>query len=83
MEKRRNSEKAIMQAGLKKASGRTLILSAQNELTRLLTNRRDYNKNKDLIENKESFTLELAKVAKALLVKQKDIKLSRRSTETS
>ena len=34
----------------------------------------DYNKNKDLIENKESFTLELAKVAKALLAKQKDIK---------
>ena len=74
MEKKATCEKAIMSAGLEKSKWENLILSAQNELTRLSRIEEDYNKNKDLIENKESFTLELAKVTKALSAKQKEIK---------
>ena len=54
MEKKATCEKAIMQAGLEKSKWENLILSSQNELTRLLRIEEDYNKNKDLIENKES-----------------------------
>jgi len=74
MEKKATCEKAIMSAGLEKSKWENLILSSQNELTRLLRIEEDYNKNKDLIENKELFTLELAKVTKALSAKQKEIK---------
>ena len=74
MEKRREAEKVVLKTDLEKGKWENSILTAQNEVQKLNLLIDDYNKNKDLIENKESFTLELAKVAKALLAKQKDIK---------
>ena len=74
MEKRREAEKVVLKTDLEKGKWENSILTAQNEVQKLNLLINDYNKNKDLIENKELFTLELAKVAKALLTKQKDIK---------
>ena len=74
MEKRREAEKVVLKTDLEKGKWENSILTAQNEVQKLNLLISDYNKNKDLIENKESFTLELTKVAKALLAKQKDIK---------
>jgi len=72
MEKKSNAEKATMKATLEKGKWENSILLAQNEITRLLRIEEDYNKNKDLIENKESFTLELSKVTNALLKKEQE-----------
>ena len=74
MEKKSNAEKSTMKTTLEKSKWENSILSAQNEITRLLRIEEDYNKNKDLIENKGSFTLQLSKVTKTLLAKQTEIK---------
>ena len=74
MEKKSNAEKSTMKTTLEKSKWENSILSAQNEITRLLRIEEDYNKNKDLIENKGSFTLQLSKVTNALLAKQTEIK---------
>ena len=63
-----------MKMTLEKNKWENKIISAQNEITRLLRIEEDYNKNKDLIENKGSFTLQLSKVTNALLAKQTEIK---------
>ena len=61
MEKRREAEKVGHKTDLEKGKWENSMLTAQNELEAYLLID-DYNKNKDLIENKELFTLELAKV---------------------
>ena len=74
MEKKSGTENLIMKMTLEKNKWENKIISAQNEITRLLRIEEDYNKNKDLIENKGSFTLQLSKVTNALLAKQTEIK---------
>ena len=72
IEKKGHAEKRILELGVEKASYENKILTEQKELRELLDKKEEYEKNKDLIENKGSFTLELSKVTKALLKKKKE-----------
>ena len=77
MEKRREAEKVVLKTDLEKGKWENSILSAQNEVQRLNLQIDDYNKNKSLIENKETFILELAAVKKEITKKQKSIEQCR------
>jgi len=73
MEKRREAEQIVLKTDLEKGKWENSVLSAQNELQRINISIDDYNKNKSLIENKETFILQLANVAKEIAKKQKNI----------
>ena len=73
MEKRREAERVVLKTDLEKGKWENSILTAQNELQRINISIDDYNKNKSLIENKETFILQLASVAKEISKKQKSI----------
>jgi exonuclease SbcC len=73
MEKRREAERIVLKTDLEKGKWENSALSAQNELQRINILIDDYNKNKSLIENKETFTLQLTNVAKEIAKKQKSI----------
>jgi len=73
MEKRKEAERIVLKTDLEKGKWENSILSAQNELQRINLLVDDYNKNKNLIENKETFTLQLASVIKEITKKQKSI----------
>ena len=73
MEKRREAERVVLKTDLEKGKWENSVLSAQNELQRINISIDDYNKNKSLIENKETFILQLANVAKEIAKKQKNI----------
>jgi len=73
MEKRREAEQVILKTDLEKGKWENSVLSAQNELQRINISIDDYNKNKSLIENKETFILQLANVAKEIAKKQRSI----------
>jgi len=73
MEKRKHAERVVLKTDLEKGKWQNSILSAQNELQRINILIDDYNKNKNLIENKEIFILQLANVTKEITKKQKSI----------
>ena len=73
MEKRREAERVVLKTDLEKGKWENSVLSAQNELQRINISIDDYNKNKSLIENKETFILQLTNVAKEISKKQKSI----------
>jgi len=73
MEKRREAERVVLKTDLEKGKWENSALSAQNELQRINILIDDYNKNKSLIENKETFILQLTNVTKDIAKKQKSI----------
>ena len=73
MEKRREAERVVLKTDLEKGKWENSALSAQNELQRINISIDDYNKNKSLNENKETFILQLANVTKEIAKKQKSI----------
>ena len=72
MEKKASADKLVMKTTLEKGKWKNCILTAQNEVTRLLSLEEDYNQNRVLIENKETFTKELSRITKDLLKKKKE-----------
>ena len=72
MEKKASADKLVMKTTLEKGKWENCILTAQNEVTRLLSLEENYNQNRVLIENKETFTKELSKITKDLLKKKKE-----------
>ena len=73
MEKRREAERVVLKTDLEKGKWENSALLAQNELQRINISINDYNKNKSLIENKETFILQLTNVTKEIAKKQKSI----------
>lgn len=73
MQKRREAEKVVLKTDIERGKWENSILSAQNELQRINISIDDYNKNKSLIENKETFILQLANVVKEITKKQKSV----------
>ena len=72
IEKKSIAERRILELEVEKGGYENKILTEQKELRDLLDKKEEYEKNKSLIENKETFTLELSKVTKALSKKEKE-----------
>ncbi len=71
-EKRKSCETDNLKLELEKGKLENLILTNNAEIEALKRKEKDYNDNKDLIENKETFTKELSKVKKTLSKKEKE-----------
>jgi DNA repair exonuclease SbcCD ATPase subunit len=72
MEKKSAADRLVMKTALEKGKWENNATTAQNEVTRLLNLEDNYNQNRDIIENKGSFILELSKVTEALSKKEKE-----------
>lgn len=71
-QKKANYEKDILRTNLEKGKWENAILTSEKELETLLTQEREYNDNKELIENKESFIKELNKERTLYLKKEEE-----------
>ena len=70
-QKKLNYEKDVLKTNLEKGKWENAILTSEKELETLLTQEREYNENKELIDNKGSFTKELAEEKIIYLEKDK------------
>jgi len=71
-EKKKSYETDGLKLELEKASLENLVLTVKSEIKLFKTKEKEYNDNKELIANKETFTMELAKVTKNLLAKKEE-----------
>jgi len=74
VEKKSEAEKRVLELEVEKGSFKNKTLTEQKELRELLSKKEEYEENKELIDNKEIYTLELTKVKKDLTVKKKEKK---------
>ena len=71
-EKKKNCETDNLKLELEKGKLENLVLTNKAEIAALKRKEKDYNDNKDLIENKETFIKELSKAKKTLSKKEKE-----------
>ena len=71
-QKKSNYEKDNLKTNLEKGKWHNTILTSEKELEVLLTQEREYNENKELIDNKGSLTKELKKEKNLYLEKEKE-----------
>ena len=71
-EKKKSCETDNLKLELEKGKLENLVLTNNAEIEALKRKEKDYNDNKDLIENKETFTKELSKVKKTLSKKEQE-----------
>jgi len=74
VEKKAAVEKRVLELEIEKGSYENKVLTEQKELRELLNKKEEYEENKELINNKEIFTLKLSNIKKDLSKKEKEKK---------